>query len=123
MNLNKQRGFSLSSVVTIMIVLALLGLFAAKLVPAYLDYFAIKKVLGTMEAAGDLKSMSSRDLRISFSRRASIDNIRSIAAEDLQISRGAAGTSVISAEYSVKTPLVANISLVIDFSVATGQPE
>ncbi len=123
MNLNKQRGFSLSSVVSIMIVLAILALVAAKLVPVYADYFAIKKVLATMESAGDLKTMSNKDLRISFSRRASIDNIRSITAEDLQISRGAAGTSVISAEYSVKTPLVANISLIIDFSVVSGQVE
>lgn len=123
MNLNKQYGFSFSSVVSIMIVLALLGLVAAKLVPVYLDYFAIKKVLATMETAGDLKTMSNKDLRISFARRASIDNIRSITAEDLQISRGVAGTSVISAEYSVKTPLVANVSLIMDFNVVTGQVE
>ncbi len=123
MNLNKQLGFSFTSVVMTMIVLALLGLVAAKVAPAYLDYFAIKKVLATMDTSGDLKSMSNSELRVSFSRRASIDNIRSITAEDLQISRGAGGTSVISAEYSVKTPLVANVSLVIDFSVSTGPAE
>lgn len=121
MNLNKQRGFSLSSVVSIMIGLALMALVAAKLVPVYLDYFSIKKVLATMGAAGDLKSMSSKDLRTSFTRRASIDNIRSITAEDLQISKGVDGSSVITAEYSVKTPLAANISLIIDFNVSTAE--
>jgi len=121
MNLNKQRGFSLSSVLTAMIGLALIGLVAAKLAPVYLDYFAIKKVLATMATSGDLKNMSSKDLRTSFTRRASIDNIRSITSEDLQISKGVDGTSIIAAEYSVKTPLAANISLIIDFSVSTAE--
>lgn len=120
---NKQRGVSLSGTVMVMVVLALLGLVAAKLTPAYIDYFAIKKVLLAMEAGGELSSMGATELRASYSRRSSIDNIKSVSAADLQITKGADGIAVISAEYSVKTPLAANISLLIDFTVSTAKTE
>lgn len=119
----KQRGVSLSGAVVVMVILALLGLVAAKLAPAYIDYFAIKKVLLAMEVSGELKSMGAKELRASYSKRSSIDNIKSISAEDLQISKNSEGNAVISAEYSVKTPLVANISLIIDFTVSTAKTD
>lgn len=120
---NKQRGVSLSGTVMVMVVLALLGLVAAKLSPAYIDYFAIKKVLLAMEAGGELSSMGPNELRASYSKRSSIDNIKSISAADLQITKGTDGIAVISAEYSVKTPLVSNISLLIDFTVTTAKTD
>lgn len=119
MNLFKQRGVSLSGLIIVLVVLALLGLVGAKTVPAYVDYFNIKKVIASMEAAGELKNMSSKDLRMSYARRASIDNIRSISAEDLLINKGPDGNMVISAEYTVKTALFGNVSLLIDFSVSS----
>jgi hypothetical protein len=119
----KQHGFSLSGMVMIMIGLALVFLVAAKLVPVYIDYFSIKKVLLTMKNADELKNMSSQDLRMSYTRRAVIDNIRSISPADLQIEKGPDGVAVISVDYSVKTSLVDNISLVIDFSVSTAKKD
>lgn len=123
MNLIKQRGVSLSGVIVVLIVLALLGLMAAKTVPAYIDYYNIKKVFASMEAAGELKNMGSKELRLSYSRRSGIDNITSITAQDLLIEKGQDGNMVMSAEYSVRTPLVANISLMIDFSVSTAKAD
>ncbi|MFA7241209.1 MAG: DUF4845 domain-containing protein [Sulfuricellaceae bacterium] len=119
----KQRGVSLSGTVVVMVILALIALVAAKLSPAYIDYFAIKKVLLAMETGGELKNLGAKELRASYSKRSSIDNIKSITAEDLQITKAADGTAVISAEYSVKTPLVANISLIIDFTVSTAKTD
>jgi len=123
MKLGKQRGFSLSGMVMGMVVLALLALVAAKMAPAYIDYFAIKKILAAMEASGELESMGSRELRIAYAKRASIDNVKSIAPEDLQISKASDGGAIVSAEYSVKTPLFANVSLLIDFTVSTEKAE
>ncbi len=120
---HKQRGVSLSGAVMVMIGLALIGLVAAKMVPPYTDYFSIKKILTAMEVNGELKTLGSKDLRLSYARRALIDNVRSITPEDLLIEKGPDGNMVVSVEYSVKTPLVANISLLIDFNVSTAQAE
>lgn len=123
MKLGKQRGFSMSGMVTGMVVLALLALVAAKLAPAYIDYFAIKKILTAMEASGELKTMGSKELRNAYAKRASIDNVKSISPEDLQIDKAQDGSAIISTEYSVKTPLFANVSLLIDFTVSTEKAE
>ncbi len=123
MEFGKQRGFTLSGMVTGMVVLALLALVGAKLAPAYIDYFSIKKILTAMEVNGELKTLGSKDLRTSYAKRALIDNVKSITPEDLQISKAPDGTAIISAEYSVKTPLAANVSLLIDFTVSTEKAE
>ncbi|MBS4098439.1 MAG: DUF4845 domain-containing protein [Sulfuricella sp.] len=123
MNLNKQRGVSLSGVVVVMVVLALVGLVGAKMVPAYVDYFNIKKVFAAMEGAGELKNLGSKELRMSYSKRASIDNISSIGAEDLIINKGSDGDMVMSVEYTVKTPLFANVSLMVDFKASTAKSD
>lgn len=122
-NLGKQRGVSLSGLIVVLIVLALLGLVAAKTVPAYVDYFNIKKIFAAIEAAGELKSLASKDLRLSYAKRASIDNIRSVSAEDIIITKGPDGNNVMSVEYTVKTPLFSNVSLLIDFNVSTAKTE
>jgi hypothetical protein len=119
MNLRKQRGVSLSGAVMVMVVLALVGLVVAKMAPAYIDYFAIKKVFAAIGSDGELKRLDSGALRLSYSKRARIDNIKSIEPGDLQISKAPDGSAVISVEYSVRTPLVANVSLIIDFAVST----
>lgn len=120
---DKQRGVSLPGMIMVMVVLALFGLVAAKLAPAYIDYFAIKKVLTAMQASGELKTMDSNALRQSYNKRASIDNIKSIDQGDLQITKAPDGTAIISVDYSVRTPLVGNVSLIVDFSASTAKTE
>ena len=62
--------------------------------------------------------MSPREIRNSFDRRANIDYITVVSSQDLDISKDE-GDNVVSVEYSQKIPLVANISLVLDFSAST----
>lgn len=121
--MKKQQGVSLTGLLMVLIVLALGGLVGAKLAPAYIDYFGIQKIFAAMEQSGDLTSMSAKDLRISFNKRGSIDNIRSISGDDIQITKRPDGKAIMSAEYSVKVPIAANVSVVIDFSVSTEKPE
>lgn len=116
--MKKQLG---ATVVGMLFIAALVGagvVVAAKLVPAYLEFFSVKKVLNAMGSSGELKTMSAREIQTSFLKRASIDNIRAVKPEDLTISREGNQT-VVSAEYSVKVPIVANVSACLDFSAST----
>ena len=87
---------------------------AAKLVPAYLEFMAVKKVLHAMAASGDLKSLSPKEIQNSFFKRANIDNIHSVKSEDITIAREG-NQSMVTVEYSLKVPVVANISACMDF--------
>ncbi len=119
MTSNKQRGISLSGALVGMIVLALAGLFAAKLLPSYLDYFAVQKIFKAMEQGGDTKG-SVKEIRNSFDRRNSIENVQSMRGDDLEITKEG-GEAVVTANWSVKIPIVANFSACLDFTVTTAK--
>jgi hypothetical protein len=72
-----------------------------------------------MEQAGDLRG-TVRDIRYSFDKRNAIEGITSIRADDLEVTKEG-GETVLSASWSVKIPLVTNISACVDFNVTTAK--
>jgi type II secretory pathway pseudopilin PulG len=119
MTSNKQRGITLTGAIMGMIVLALVGLFAAKLVPSYVEYFAVQKILKAMESQGDIKG-TVKEIRNSFDRRNSIENVQAMRGDDLEITKEG-GETVVTATWSVKVPIVSNFSACLDFSVTTAK--
>jgi hypothetical protein len=102
-----------------MVVLAFVGLFAAKMLPAYIEYFSVKKMLATMEAAGDTKG-SVRDIRLSFDRRNIIEGIKEVKGDDLEVTKEG-GEAVVTAAWSVKIPMIYNFSACLDFVATTAK--
>src|SRR5258708_36224637 len=115
--MRKQRGLSLVNLIVGLAVVGFLGVMAAKLLPAYIEYFQVKKILSTMEQAGDLKN-SVRDIRKSFETRNAIEDVKSVKGEDLEITKEG-GETVVSVNWSAKVGLVSNISACLDFAVTT----
>ena len=117
--MHKQRGVTLMGLIVTLGVLGFLAVMAAKLMPAYIDYFAVKKIFKSMEQAGDLKN-SVRDIRKSFDTRNTIEDVRSVKGEDLEVTKEG-GETILTASWSVKVPLVANVSACLDFNVTTAK--
>ena len=117
--MRKQRGITLMGALAGMIVLAMVGLFAAKLLPVYLEYFAVKKVLASIEASGDSKG-TVRDIRLSFDRRNMVEGIKEVKGDDLEVTKEG-GEAVITATWSVKVPIVYNFSACLDFVATTAK--
>jgi hypothetical protein len=115
----KQRGVSLTGLIITLAVLGFLGVMAAKLSPAYIEYFAVKKMFASMEQSGDLKG-SVRDIRKAFETRNAIEDVKSVKGEDLEITKEG-GETVVSANWSVKVPMVSNISACVDFAVTSAK--
>ena len=110
----QQRGLSFGGFVIGAFLFVFLGITALKLIPPYLQEAQIKNIFVTMARDPDLQKATTREIQAAFSRRASIDNITAIKADDIDIS-GEEGKPILSASYSVKIPLVANISVFIEF--------
>jgi hypothetical protein len=72
-------------------------------------------VFDEMVHAPDLKNASAHDIQVSFGKRASINNIKAIKPEDIDIATEQ-GKLVLSASYFVKVPLAGNVSLYLDFN-------
>lgn len=116
--MKQQRGMTFIGWVVVLALVISYVLIGIKVVPAYIEYFSVKKVLATMANDPGFASMSPAEIRNSFDRRANIDYITAVSAQDLDIGKND-GENVVSVEYSQKIPLVANISLVLDFSAST----
>ena len=116
--MHKQRGVSMLGFMLIAVAVIIIAMLAMKLVPAYIEFFSVKKILNSMGQDAETKSMSNIEIRSSFSKRANVGYVTVVKPEDLSIDRSG-GKMVISTEYEYRTPLVANISLVVDFKATS----
>ena len=114
-----QRGITLTGALVGMIVLAFVGLFGAKLTPAYIEYFAVKKILAAMESSGETKG-GVKEMRVAFARRNTIEDVKSVTPDDLEITKEG-GEAVVTANWSTKVPIIANFSACLDFTVTTAK--
>ena len=117
--MRKQLGITLTGTILTLAVLGFLAVMAAKLLPAYLEFFAVKKMFAAMEQNNDLKG-SVREIRQSFDRRNAIEDVKSVKAEDLEVSKEG-GEAVLTANWSVRVPMVGNASACLDFMVTTAK--
>lgn len=111
----QQRGMSFGGFIFGAFLLVLFGITGLKLIPAYMQDAQIKNIFTTIAHDPDMQKAAPHDIQVSFSKRASIDNITAIKPEDIDISSDG-GMPVLSANYSVKIPLAGNVSLYIEFN-------
>lgn len=116
----KQRGLSFSGFILGAVILVLAITTGMKLIPAYMQDAKIGNLFTVIANDPEMQKASLRDIRMSFTKRASIDGINAINAEDIEITSNG-GRLVLSASYAVKIPLAGNISLYMDFSPASAK--
>ena len=114
----QQRGLTMFGFLFVAVVLVVVAMLAMKLVPAYIEFFSVKKVLAAMGQDSNLRSKSNGEIRDDFAKRASVAYVTGVKPEDLSVDRRS-GTPVISLAYEFRTKLVGNLSLVVDFSASS----
>ena len=117
--MRKQSGLSLVNLIIGLAVVGFVAVMGMKLIPSYMEYFKVKKMFAAMEQGGALKG-TVKEIRYDFDKRNAIEDIRSIHSDDLEITKEG-GEAVLSATWSVKVPLVSNISACLDFTVTTAK--
>jgi hypothetical protein len=114
----QQRGLSMIGFLFVAVMLVAMAMLAMKLVPAYIEFFSVQKILATMGQESDIRSKSNTEIRSDFAKRASAGYVSAVKPEDLAIDRSG-GIPVISADYTFRTKLAGNVSLVVDFSASS----
>ena len=120
--MRKQHGVSLTGLIFWLAILGFLGIMASKLLPAYIEYFAVKKIFATMENAGEMKGTVG-EIRKAYDRRNAIEDVKNVQGQDLEIQRGPGGETVVTATWSAKVPMVYNASACLDFVVSTDKSQ
>jgi len=116
--MRRQQGISLSGFLLWSVVLIFAALLGFKIGPPYYEFFTIKKQLKAIAEDPEARSGTRRDVEVAFSKRASIEDMPSIQAKDIVISKEGDGI-VLSVEYTVCRPVVGNIRACIDFNTST----
>lgn len=112
-----QDGVSLMGLVVVSALLIVVALVGMKIVPAYMEFLSVKKVLTAMKQE-PLDTMSASDIKKSFDKRANIAYISVVKGSDLTIEKTSSGTAV-NVEYQVIKPIAGNISVLMDFSTGS----
>ena len=111
----QQRGITFGGFLMGMFLLVIVSIFGLRLIPAYMENSQIQNVFNAIAHDPEMQKATPREIKDSFVRRASIDNIKAIKSEDIEITLDM-GRPVLSASYFVKMPLAGNISLYLDFN-------
>ena len=117
--MKKQRGVSLLGLIAGLVLLGAGALLGFKLFTPYMQYFTIQKTFRAIAQIPEVRNGTRKDVLNAYQRYALIDSITAIAEEDIEITK-TGNAVVLSANYSVKVPLVANFSLVVDFAPSSG---
>lgn len=113
--MRRQRGVSLSGFLMWAVVFIFAALLGFRIGPPYVEYLTIKKQLQAIASDPSVRSGQRRDIEDAFSKRAMIEDMPSLNAKDLVITKEADGI-VISAEYTACRPVVGNLKACMDFA-------
>lgn len=116
----RQRGLSFSGFIVGAFILVIASLTGLRLAPAYMQDAKISAIFAAIASDPEMQKASPHDIRLSFSKRASVDNITAIKPEDIDVANNG-GRLTLSASYDVRVPLVANASLYLEFNPTSAQ--
>ena len=115
--MKRQRGVTFVGMIFIATLIVLGAIIALKLVPAYIEYATVVQHLRELARSPDARG-SPREIQVLFSKRAQIDNIKAVTADDIEVTRE--GDSVVlTAAYQTKVKLFGNVSACIDFEASS----
>ncbi len=120
MKIHKQKGMTFIGLVLVIAAVVFLATIGMKVVPAYIEFSGVKKAIHRVASDVNFSAMSKKEIANAFDKAASASYVTVIKGSDLIIEKGDAG-SVIKAEYPVTLPIVANVSILIDFNASSAK--
>ena len=112
---SRQRGATALGMLCIVAVLGF-GLYGViRLFPLYMEYMAVARALEQTAEENSGNVSSPQALRTSLNRRWTIEDIKSLQPEDIEIKKAPKGGYTMRAWYRAEVPFVANVSLAVDF--------
>jgi len=108
---NGQRGVTIMGLLTGLVLFIVVALFAMKLLPSFMEFRTAKAAI---EVIGR-QAQSPADVRRAWDARTAIDNITSVNAKDLEITKDG-NQMVIAFAYRKEVPLFGPVGLYIDYA-------
>jgi Domain of unknown function (DUF4845) len=119
--LKKQQGMTFLGFVIVAVIALSILLAGIKIVPDYIEFSGVKKIINNIGSNPNFDSMSKKEIMDSFDKNASTSYVTVVNGRDLIFSKDASGKTVVSVEYEVVKPLAFNLSALMDFEPSTGR--
>lgn len=110
----KQTGMTFLGMLIVIAALVCVAVVGMKVLPAYIEFMNVKNAI--KKAATSADTSSKKAVADAFGKSAAVDNITVITGNDLVVNGG-----VISVDYQVTIPIVANASVLLDFSATSAK--
>ena len=110
--MRSERGITIMGFLFVAVVVVAIALVGFRVLPAYIEYFAVQKALKT--ALDDAPSGNVGEVRGAFDRKAGAGYIESVRPSDIQVSRQG-GVITATASWQRVLPMIGNASILLDF--------
>jgi hypothetical protein len=112
----RQGGLSMIGFLFVAVVVVTCVMIGFRVLPAYIEYYSVEKAL--QAALTDAKDLNSAaEIRAAFQKRADAGYIESVSGKDVDVVKTRNDVTA-SITWSRKLPLVANVSLWLDFDAS-----
>ena len=112
----RQGGLSMLGFIFVAAVVVTCVMIGFRVMPAYIEYYSVQKALE--QSLVDTKDLNSAaEIRNAFQRRADAGYIESVQSRDIDITKSKNEVTA-SASWTRKLPLVANVSLFLEFEAS-----
>jgi hypothetical protein len=112
---DRQHGVSMVGMIFIAAGVILVAILGMKLAPPYMHSAQLAQIFKAIASDPEMRSASIKDIKDAYNRRANINYISDITADDIDVNKDN-GQLIISASYTVKIPIAGNITLLLEFN-------
>lgn len=110
-----QKGLSMLSWLVVLIVVAFLASTAFKVLPHYLDFFSLQKIVTSVETEKALELRSPAEFYAHIDRGVMVNNIRDLDMRKVMDVRMENNEFYVHLKYEKREPLIENLDLVVHF--------
>ncbi len=113
-NLKNQRGVTGLGWLIILGLIAFFVFLGLKIYPIYWENYNVKNSLASLSKTQGISRMSRAKIRGLLQTKLDINNVRRIKKKNIKINKRN-GAAIVAVKYTVKVPLVGELSLVAEF--------
>jgi len=114
----RQQGVTILGLVVVLVVVIFVSLLGFKLIPAFLEYRAMK--IAIIAIGREKQNGTVSEIRRAFDSRQAIDDFQAVKASELEVTKQG-NQIVISFAYRKEVPLFMNVGLYLDFAANSTQ--
>ncbi|MEO8752296.1 MAG: DUF4845 domain-containing protein [Casimicrobiaceae bacterium] len=114
----RQRGLSMIGFLFVAVVVVSVALLAFRMMPSYIEFYTVQKALEA--AVTEPAEVNTASVRRVMDRKLSADYVDSVNPRDVEVTKNG-NVITASVSWQKKLPLLANVSLLLDFDASASK--